>query len=134
MVLDPKQPTRIIGVLDWEMATIGDPLMDLGTTLGYWVEADDGPPMQVVRLRPDRAARHDDPRRARRALRRAERARRVQHPLLLRFGLFKTAVVIQQIYYRYKQGLTKDERFAPLIHGVRILCDRAAEAIAAGKI
>jgi aminoglycoside phosphotransferase (APT) family kinase protein len=50
------------------------------------------------------------------------------------FGLFKTAVVLQQIYYRYEQGLTKDERFAPLIHGVRVLADRGAEAIAAGHV
>jgi len=41
VVLDPADPLRIIGVLDWEMATIGDPLMDLGSSLGYWVQADD---------------------------------------------------------------------------------------------
>jgi aminoglycoside phosphotransferase (APT) family kinase protein len=134
VVLDPKEPTRIIGVLDWEMSTLGDPLMDLGTTLSYWVEADDSPQMQVVRWGPtslpgamtrsELAARYAD-----------QSGRDVSGVLFYYcFGLFKTAVVIQQIYYRYKQGLTKDERFAPLIHGVRILCDRAAEAIAAGKV
>jgi aminoglycoside phosphotransferase (APT) family kinase protein len=45
------------------------------------------------------------------------------------FGLFKTAVVVQQIYYRWKQGLTQDQRFAGMIHAVGLLCERAAEAI-----
>jgi len=134
VVLDPKQPTRIIGVLDWEMSTLGDPLMDLGTTLSYWVEADDSPQMQVVRWGPTSLPGALS--RSELALRYAETSGRDVSGVLFYycFGLFKTAVVIQQIYYRYKQGLTKDERFAPLIHGVRILCDRAAEAIAADKI
>ena len=50
LVLAPDDLTRIIGVLDWEMSTVGDPLMDLGTALGYWVEADDPPPLQAVRM------------------------------------------------------------------------------------
>ncbi|NUQ11859.1 MAG: phosphotransferase, partial [Gemmatimonadaceae bacterium] len=41
LVLDPTDPTRIVGVLDWEMSTLGDPLMDLGTALSYWVEGGD---------------------------------------------------------------------------------------------
>ncbi len=49
-------------------------------------------------------------------------------------GLFKTAVVLQQIYYRYKHGFTKDERFAPLIHGVRVLAERGVEAVGLGHI
>jgi aminoglycoside phosphotransferase (APT) family kinase protein len=50
------------------------------------------------------------------------------------FGLFKTAVVGQQIYYRYAKGLTTDPRFAALIHGIRILCEQAAAAIDRGTI
>jgi aminoglycoside phosphotransferase (APT) family kinase protein len=134
VVLDPQEPPRIIGVLDWEMSTLGDPLMDLGTTLSYWVEAEDSPQMQVVRWGP--TALPGAMTRAELAARYAEQSGRDVSGVLFYycFGLFKTAVVIQQIYYRYKQGLTKDERFAPLIHGVRVLCDRASEAIAAGKI
>jgi aminoglycoside phosphotransferase (APT) family kinase protein len=134
VVLDPVEPTRIIGVLDWEMSTLGDPLMDLGTTLSYWVEADDSPQMQVVRWGP--TAEPGALSRGELAARYAEKSGRDVSNVLFYycFGLFKTAVVIQQIYYRYKQGLTKDERFAPLIHGVRILCDRAAEAIERGRI
>ena len=47
LVLDPDDLTRVRGVLDWEMATIGDPLMDLGTALCYWVEAGDAPELRA---------------------------------------------------------------------------------------
>ena len=50
------------------------------------------------------------------------------------FGLFKTAVVAQQIYYRYAKGLTQDARFAAFLHGVRVLTDQARAAIARGTI
>lgn len=129
VVLDPEDPTRIIGVLDWEMSTIGDPLMDLGTFVSYWVEATDQPIMQFFRGGPtDREG----------ALTRAElvdryqarSGRDVKRPeFYYVFGLFKTAVVIQQIYYRYRQGLTKDERFALFGHGVTALCEQAARTI-----
>ena len=45
-------PTENIGILDWEMATLGDPLMDLGSSLGYWVEKDDPESMQTIRQMP----------------------------------------------------------------------------------
>ena len=52
LVLDPADLTRVVAVLDWEMATVGDPLMDLGTTLGYWVEADDPPALRRAAMGP----------------------------------------------------------------------------------
>jgi len=52
VVLNPEPPTEVIGVLDWEMATIGDPLMDLGNSLAYWVQADDEPQFQMMRRQP----------------------------------------------------------------------------------
>src|SRR5690554_8051310 len=52
VVLDPDDPMQIIGVLDWEMATIGDPLMDLGNSLAYWVEKNDPPQIQMMRRQP----------------------------------------------------------------------------------
>ena len=52
VVLDPEDPLRIVGVLDWEMATLGDPLMDLGASLAYWVERDDPPAFQAMRMMP----------------------------------------------------------------------------------
>jgi len=52
MVLNPDDVTKIIGVLDWEMCTIGDPLSDLGTALAYWVDARDSRDLQQVRWSP----------------------------------------------------------------------------------
>ena len=112
MVLDPDDLTRIIGVLDWEMSTIGDPLMDLGTALGYWVDADDPEPAKAFAFGPttmpgsltrrELAERYG-----------AKTGRDVSNMVFYYvFALFKTAVIVQQIYYRYAKGLTKDERFA----------------------
>ena len=136
VVLDPADLTRIVGVLDWEMATVGDPLMDLGTSLSYWVEAGDPPPMVHMRFGPTTLPGMLT--RAEVVERYAERSGRAVPDaaavFYYAFGLFKTAVVVQQIYYRWKQGLTKDARFAPLIHAVRMLCDHAAAAIARGSL
>ncbi|NNM52658.1 MAG: phosphotransferase family protein, partial [Pseudomonadales bacterium] len=52
VVLDANNPFNVVGVLDWEMATLGDPLMDLGNSLAYWVQADDEPMMQMMRRQP----------------------------------------------------------------------------------
>jgi len=134
VVLDPDEPTRIIGVLDWEMATRGEPLMDLGTTLSYWVDAEDEVEFHAIRWGPTTIpgslTRREIVRRY------AEKSGRDVENILFFycFGLFKTAVVLQQIYYRYKQGLTQDERFAMLIFGVRLLADRGVQAIGFGTI
>jgi aminoglycoside phosphotransferase (APT) family kinase protein len=134
VVLDPRDPTRIIGVLDWEMSTLGDPLMDLGTTLGYWINPDDSDMMQVLRWAPTTIPGALT--RQQLADRYAEKTGRDVKEVVFyyAFGLFKTAVVIQQIYYRYKNGLTKDERFASFIMGVHVLCNQAAHAIEQGHI
>lgn len=134
VVLDPNEPTRIVGVLDWEMSTIGDPLMDLGTMLSYWIEPGDDDAVQMIRWAPTTAS--GSMTRAELAARYAEKTGRDVSNVLYYyvFGLFKTAVVLQQIYYRYKQGLTKDERFASLIMGVQILASSAERAIEAGKL
>ena len=133
VVLDPNEPTRIIGLLDWEMSTLGDPLMDLGTFISYWVEKTDDPMMQFFRGGPSDA--EGALTREQLVERYSERTgREVKLPhFYYAFGLFKTAVVIQQIYYRYKQGLTNDERFALFGHGVVALCEQAARAIERAK-
>ena len=130
VVLDPNDSTRIVAVLDWEMCTVGDPLMDLGTSLGYWVEAGDPPAMQELGLSP--TALPGNPTRAQ-VVRLYEQAsgREVTHPVFYYvYGLFKVAVIVQQIYARYKQGHTKDERFAGLIQVVRACGQMAEEAVA----
>jgi aminoglycoside phosphotransferase (APT) family kinase protein len=120
---------QITGVLDWEMATIGDPLMDLGGSLSYWVQADDAAVFQMpifgVTMKPGMLLRHEF------AQRYFERSgRRTDHLIFFyAFGLFKTAVILQQIYYRFAKGLTQDPRFAPFIHVVRALGDQAKKSI-----
>jgi aminoglycoside phosphotransferase (APT) family kinase protein len=120
IVLDPGDLTRIIGVLDWEMCTIGDPLMDLGVVLSYWNEPKDisiGMVPCFLTLEPGCMTRQEVVNAY------GERTGRDVSNIMFYyiFGLLKLAVIAQQIYYRYKQGLTKDERFAGLIYVVGAL-------------
>ena len=93
------------------MCTIGDPLTDLGTALAYWIDADDPEPLQKIRWGPTTHA--GSMTRAQIVERYAETTGRnvSQMDFYLAFARFKVAVIVQQIYYRYHQGLTKDERF-----------------------
>ena len=130
VILDPEDLTRIIGILDWEMCTLGDPLMDLGTSLSYWAESGDHPLLKEVRFGPTHLPGMMT--RAQVVERYAETSGRDVSNIIFYYcyGLFKTAVVVQQIYYRYKQGLTKDERFAGMVQVVRALSDRASTVLA----
>jgi aminoglycoside phosphotransferase (APT) family kinase protein len=114
VVLDPKDWARIIAILDWEMATLGDPLMDLGASLGYWVNADDPPWLQQLALSPTTLP--GNPSRGEVVERYSRQSgRNVDHLVFYYvYGLFRVAVIVQQIYYRYQKGLTKDPRFATL--------------------
>jgi aminoglycoside phosphotransferase (APT) family kinase protein len=134
LVLDPREPTRIRAVLDWEMATLGDPLMDLGTTLGYWVEADDPEPLRAFALGPTAAP--GSLTRAELAARYAEKTGVDLSNLLAyyAFGLFKIAVIVQQIYARYRAGATQDPRFAGLSDVVALYGAVAAVAIEGGRV
>jgi len=125
VVLDPDNLLEIIGVLDWEMATIGDPLMDLGSSLGYWVQSDDSPKFQAARTLPTNLPG---------ALTRDELVKGYaakagitidNFDFYLCFGLFRLAVIVQQIYYRFYHGQTMDERFKSLIVAVHILEEQA---------
>jgi aminoglycoside phosphotransferase (APT) family kinase protein len=134
LVLDPNDVTKIRAVLDWEMATVGDPLMDLGTTLGYWIDPDDAEPMRLLPFGP--ASLPGNLKRRDVVERYAKTTGRDVGDVLFyyAYATFKVAVIAQQIYYRYKQGLTKDERFAAMISGVQILSCQAARAIERGRI
>lgn len=125
VVLEPGDLRKIIGVLDWEMSTIGDPLSDLGSTLAYWVNAGDPEELQKLRWGPTNYPG---------SMTRGEVVERYAQAsgrgvenmaFYLVFARFKLAVIVQQIYYRYHQGLTKDARFAAMAGVVQILLKTA---------
>ncbi|MBL4687422.1 MAG: phosphotransferase family protein [Nannocystaceae bacterium] len=133
VMLDPADPTRITAVLDWEMCTRGDPLMDLGTTLGYWVEATDDPRWKFVAFAPTFGAG---------ALTRQEMAERYADKtgrdignmlFYYCFALQKIATIVQQIYYRYEKGHTSDPRFSQLDQLVAVLAETAVAAAERGR-
>jgi aminoglycoside phosphotransferase (APT) family kinase protein len=134
LLLDPSDLTKIVAVLDWEMATVGDPLMDLGSTLGYWVEATDPAVFQPVATGPTNVPG---------SLTRREVVERyaastgkpVTDVLFYYcYGLYKMAVILQQIYARYFRGHTKDARFAKMNVLVAALGEQAERALEAGHI
>jgi aminoglycoside phosphotransferase (APT) family kinase protein len=128
LVLDPHEPRRIIGVLDWEMATIGDPLMDLGASLAYWVEQNDPPAMQAMRMMPTNAK--GAPSRAEVVAQYAAKSSLEvdDFGFYYCYGLFRLAVIVQQIYYRAYHGQTEDSRFQNLNLWVSVLAE-AADAV-----
>ncbi len=121
LLFDRDDPTTVIGVLDWEMATLGDPLMDLGGDLAFWVEAGDDEEFQLFRRVPTHLPG---------MISRAEFVERYcdrmgftltaeQWRFYEVFGLFRLAVISQQIYYRYFHKQTTNEMFAlfgPAVH------------------
>lgn len=133
-VLNPEKPTEIIGVLDWEMSTIGDPLTDLGTALAYWIDPNDPEELQQLRWGP--TTQDGSLSRAGLVARYAKTTGRdVSHmPFYLAFARFKVAVIVQQIYYRYHHGLTRDERFAQMPEVVKALLRVSLEACRADSV
>ena len=127
-MLDPEDPGRIVTFLDWDMTTLGDPLVDLGTLLGYWVQADD-PPERGATL--SVTAQPGFPTRAEIAARYADRRRIPVEtiPWYEAFAIWKTAVVVQQIYIRFVRGQTDDPRFALLEKRIPVLVE-IADAVA----
>jgi aminoglycoside phosphotransferase (APT) family kinase protein len=127
VVLDPADPLRIVGVLDWEMATLGDPLMDLGASLAYWVERGDPPAFQAMRMMPTNA--DGAPTRAEVVARYAEKSgmKIGNFDFYYCYGLFRLAVIAQQIYYRSYHGQTDDPRFRSLNLWVGALAEAAEE-------
>lgn len=129
LVLDANDLCKVIAVLDWEMSTLGDPLMDLGTALGYWVNINDPEWMQRLALSPTTVP--GNPSRAEIAQQYAEKSQIDLSEIVFYyvFGLFKISVITQQIYHRYKRGLTQDKRFASLCEVVKGLGTMATLAI-----
>lgn len=132
LVLSEDDPTKIIGILDWEMATLGDPLMDLAGSLAYWIEAGDDEEFQLMRRVPTHL-----PGMLTRDEFVAAYCERMGFELTPErwrfyevFGLFRLAVIAQQIYYRYFHGQTSNEMYALLGAAVGIIEKRLARLIA----
>ena len=134
LVLAPKDLARVVAVLDWEMATIGDPLMDFGTSLGYWVEAMD--PEEWQRYGFGLTSLPGSLTRTELVERYVKRTgRRIDEPVFyFAYGLLKIAVIVQQIYFRYQKGLTRDPRFAQLGGLVKACGELAQRAIERKRI
>jgi aminoglycoside phosphotransferase (APT) family kinase protein len=134
VVLDPRDITRIVGVLDWEMCTIGDPLADLGTALAYWIDVGDPAELQENRSGPT-----NHPGSFTRSELAGYYARKTgrdisQMPFYVTLARFKLAVIVQQIYYRFHLGLTKDERFAYMPGRISTLLRAAWHTVQTGAI
>jgi aminoglycoside phosphotransferase (APT) family kinase protein len=123
---------EVQAVLDWEMATVGDPLMDLGTTLAYWAEAEDEDILKMFNLsyvsgnftRRELIAYYGD-----------KTGRDMSEMnFYYVFGLCKVATIAQQIYQRFSLGYSKDPRFSVLNQVVEAAGSMAAKCIQTGQI
>ncbi|MDT0593577.1 phosphotransferase family protein [Glaciecola petra] len=127
LVLDANDPTRILGVLDWELATLGDPLMDLGNSLAYWVQADDDFVARSTQRQPTdipgMMTRQEviDYYCQQQALEPKEFA------FYEVYGLFRLAGIVQQIYYRYHHKQTRNKAYKNLwffVHYMLYRCNK----------
>ncbi len=134
VVVDERDPRRIVGVLDWELAAIGDPVVDLGTVLAYWVQADDDDALKALPLGP--TALPGNRSRAELVERYQAAGGRPVDDLLFGFvlGAYRIAIIAQQIYFRFARGYTSDPRFAALGFAVAVVAGHAVRAIERGRV
>jgi aminoglycoside phosphotransferase (APT) family kinase protein len=132
VVLDPADPLRVIGVLDWEMATLGDPLMDVGNTLAYWVQPDDDPIFQLMRRQPTNAPGMLSRAGVWRFYGEATGRAVADTDFYEVYGLFRLAVILQQIWYRYHHGQTTNPAFASFGELAKFL-DKRCQGILNGR-
>jgi aminoglycoside phosphotransferase (APT) family kinase protein len=129
VILDPTNPMKIIGVLDWELTTIGDPLMDLGNTLAYWIEASDPAPVQLMRRQPSHAPGMLTRRQFVDYYAERSGIQIDNFDFYYTYGLFRLAGIVQQIYYRFFHGQTQDKRFAQFIQMNKLLEQMSLQVI-----
>jgi aminoglycoside phosphotransferase (APT) family kinase protein len=127
--------SRVTGLFDWEMSTVGDPLADLGAAMSYWVQGDDPEPLLTAFEKPPVTVMDGFLTRREFMERYAQKSGRdiSAMPYYITFAYFKLAVICQQIYYRWKKGQTKDERFARFGLVVRNLVQMAREMSAMSR-
>lgn len=126
MMLDANDPGRCVAVFDWDMCTLGDPLADLGTLLSAWIEESEMTGQGQVTMpsnTPGFLTRRE-------AVERYGKRRGVDVsdvPYYYVFGIYKIAVVLQQIYVRFHRGQTQDKRFESMGQAAELLFWRARE-------
>ena len=125
---------EVRAILDWEMCTLGDPLMDLGVSLAYWSMDSDSD--LITKGFPSPTAMKGNPGRNELVEMYVQKSGRPVNNLVFyyAFGLFKIAVIIQQIFYRYDKGLTTDPRFAKLNEATKLFCLMSQQAIQKGRV
>lgn len=125
---------KILAVLDWEMSTIGDPLMDLGSSLAYWADDDDPDWFKALNLNLTTLPGNPDREGVVHAYARATGRDPGNGVFWYAYGLLKLAVIAQQIFSRYNRGLTRDPRFAHLDKAVKACVVMALQAVQKGRI
>jgi aminoglycoside phosphotransferase (APT) family kinase protein len=134
LVLDPDDLTEVRAVLDWEMTTIGDPLFDLAVSLSYWVEADDSQELkEVLPTVTDMEGFFTRKEFIDYYAQKSGRDLSDMHWYMV-FGYFKLAVILQQIYARWHNGQTKDERFANFNERVKNVITHAHDLVQKGDL
>ncbi len=134
VMLNPHDLTEIVAVLDWEMTTIGEPLMDLGSSLAYWMSRDSGAELLSMPFNP-RVLMENITRLELVEIYEEKSGGQVSDIVFYYvFGTFKLAVIAQQIYFRYAKGFTQDKRFATFNQFVNSLGKIALHAIESDKI
>ncbi len=131
LVLDPAEPTNVRAVLDWELATIGDPLMDLGSSLAYWIEPADGRAAQQFRRQPSHLPGMPTRREIVERYCAATGLSPGDWPFYEVFGMFRLAGIAQQIYYRYHHGQTRNPAFKRFWLAAHVLERRCRQVIRA---
>lgn len=129
VVLDPDDPQKIIGVLDWEMATIGDPLMELGSAMAYWIEAGDDRIGQMFRRQPTHLPGMLTRREVVELYAQRSGLTIDDWRFYEVFGLFRLAGIIQQIYKRYHDNETTNPAFKRFWIATRWLHRRSRRVI-----
>jgi len=125
VVISAEEPHKIIAVLDWEMTTIGSPLMDLGCSLAYWIEKNDPPQMQAIRMMPTQL---DGMMTRQQIIEYYAKRRNIDiddFNYFYVFGLFRLAVIVQQIYKRFALGQTTNPAFKQFGEIAKILINKA---------
>ncbi len=133
-ILNLDDPTQIDAILDWEICALGDPLMDLGNTLSYWIQADDPEMMQHLVRQPSNATGMMTRQEILDFYAAKTGADVSNFQFYYIYGIWRLAVIIQQIYYRYYHGQTDNPRFKTMGQMTNALGELSRIKIASGKL